>query len=708
MPPQPLAQIPTRRLRMPPCCCGVGSLRTKTWLTLASHRTTETSSEIQQVNKSFRLSHKQKHLNSRNTCRTSPGNIMGLSGWRHWVFPAQPPFVAATSSPTNAATAIGSDPNSSASDAALLLRRGQSAQENLADTDKQLKNKSTSPSPSHSLSHSQKHLNSRNTCRTSPGNIMGLSGWRHWVFPAQPPFVAATSSPTNAATAIGSDPNSSAWDAALLLRRGQSAQENLADTDKQLKHKSTSPSPSHSLSHSQKHLNSRNTCRTSPGNIMGLSGWRHWVFPAQPPFVAATSSPTNAATAIGSDPNSSASDAALLLRRGQSAQENLADTDKQLKNKSTSPSPSHSLSHSQKHLNSRNTCRTSPGNIMGLSGWRHWVFPAQPPFVAATSSPTNAATAIGSDPNSSASDAALLLRRGQSAQENLADTDKQLKNKSTSPSPSHSLSHSQKHLNSRNTCRTSPGNTMGLSGWRHWVFPAQPPFVAATSSPTNAATAIGSDPNSSASDAALLLRRGQSAQANLADTDKQLKNKSTSPSPSHSLSHSQKHLNSRNTCRTSPGNIMGLSGWRHWVFPAQAPFVAATSSPTNAATAIGSDPNSSASDAALLLRRGQSAQANLADTDKQLKNKSTSPSPSHSLSHSQKHLNSRNTCRTSPGNIMGLSGWRHWVFPCAGPLRGSNLLSDECRHSHRLRSQLVGFGCSLAVAAWAVCARKPG
>ena len=56
---------------------------------------------------------------------------------------------------------------------------------------------------------------------------------------------------------------------------------------------------------------------------------------------------------------------------------------------------------------------------MGLSGWRHWVFPAQPPFVAATSSPTNAATAIGSDPNSSASDEALLLRRGQSAQENL-------------------------------------------------------------------------------------------------------------------------------------------------------------------------------------------------------------------------------------------------------------------------------------------------
>ena len=59
---------------------------------------------------------------------------------------------------------------------------------------------------------------------------------------------------------------------------------------------------------------------------------------------------------------------------------------------------------------------------MGLSGWRHWVFPAQAPFVAATSSPTNAATAMGSELNSSASDAALLLRRGQSAQENLADT----------------------------------------------------------------------------------------------------------------------------------------------------------------------------------------------------------------------------------------------------------------------------------------------
>ena len=131
MPPQLEAQIPTRRLRMQPCCCGAGSLRKKTWLTLASHRTTETSSEIQQVNKSYSLSHKQKHLN---TCRTSPGNIMGLSGWRHWVFPAQAPCVVATSSPTNAATAIGTDPNSSASDAALLLRRGQSAQENLADT----------------------------------------------------------------------------------------------------------------------------------------------------------------------------------------------------------------------------------------------------------------------------------------------------------------------------------------------------------------------------------------------------------------------------------------------------------------------------------------------------------------------------------------------------------------------------------------------
>ena len=123
---------------MKPCCCGAGSLRKKTWLTLASHRTTETSSEIQQVNKSYSLSHKQKHLN---TCRTSTGSIMGLSGWRHWVFPAQPPFVAATSSPTNAATAIGSDPNSSASDAALLLRRGQSAQANLADTDRESNDK---------------------------------------------------------------------------------------------------------------------------------------------------------------------------------------------------------------------------------------------------------------------------------------------------------------------------------------------------------------------------------------------------------------------------------------------------------------------------------------------------------------------------------------------------------------------------------------
>ena len=159
---------------------------------------------------------------------------------------------------------------------------------------------------------------------------------------------------------------------------------------------------------------------------MGLSGWRHWVFPAQAPFVVATSSPTNAATAMGSVLNSSASDAALLLRRGQSAQANLADTGS---NPTTETSPERTQCQQflvclnrRNTTTCHNTCRTSPGDIMGLSGWRHWVFPAQAPFVVATSSPKNAAAAIGSELNSSASDAALLLRRGQSAQENLADT----------------------------------------------------------------------------------------------------------------------------------------------------------------------------------------------------------------------------------------------------------------------------------------------
>ena len=69
--------------------------------------------------------------------------------------------------------------------AALLLRRGQSAQ----------------------------------------ANIAGLSGCKHCVF--LPHALVATSSPTKAATAIGcvSKPSSMA---ALLLRRGQSAQANIA------------------------------------------------------------------------------------------------------------------------------------------------------------------------------------------------------------------------------------------------------------------------------------------------------------------------------------------------------------------------------------------------------------------------------------------------------------------------------------------------
>ena len=325
--------------------------------------------------------------------QSAQANIEGLSGCRHCVFLLQ--ALLRTSSPTNAATAIGcaSKPSSVA---ALLLRRGQSAQ----------------------------------------ANIAGLSGCRHCVFLLQ--ALLDTSSPTNAATAIGcaSKPSSVA---ALLLRRGQSAQ----------------------------------------ANIAGLSGCRHCVFLLQ--ALLDTSSPTNAATAIGcaSKPSSVA---ALLLRRGQSAQ----------------------------------------ANIEGLSGCRHCVFLLQ--ALLGTSSPTNAATAIGcaSKPSSVA---ALLLRRGQSAQANIE----------------------------------------GLSGCRHCVFLLQ--ALLGTSSPINAATAIGcaSKPSSVA---ALLLRRGQSAQA----------------------------------------NIEGLSGCRHCVFLLQA--LLRTSSPTNAATAIGcaSKPSSVA---ALLLRRGQSAQANI-------------------------------------------------------------------------------------------------
>ena len=69
-------------------------------------------------------SQQKKQSGSEHGLVAAQANIVGLSGWRHWVFLAHP--VLATSSPTNAATAMGSESKVLASLAALLLRRGQS------------------------------------------------------------------------------------------------------------------------------------------------------------------------------------------------------------------------------------------------------------------------------------------------------------------------------------------------------------------------------------------------------------------------------------------------------------------------------------------------------------------------------------------------------------------------------------------------------